>query len=218
MSSFCKNDWFSSRKPNDRKLGHAIRFAQRANRDAQATGTSEVSTHRISKAKNSLPGWTGSPKWARRRETLGSSIALLKSSVRIIGSKHDDGDAISSGSALRGCTRFRVCEWQSLGMRISRVRRVARLEQTLALRGIRSGRHRDRRIGARKGAMQMRRFPKQEIDECAIGASKGAQRFSQWQAFRARSRQKTFTSLLGGEPRPAGQPHSSRSQELPTSA
>ena len=86
-----------------------IRFAQRANRDAKATGTSEVSTHRISKAKNSLPGWTGSPKWARRRETLGSSIALLKSSVRIIGSKHDDGDAISSGSALRGCTRFRVC-------------------------------------------------------------------------------------------------------------
>jgi hypothetical protein len=76
----CKNDWFSSRKPNDRKLGQAIRFAERANRDAKATGTSEVGSHRISKAKNSLPGWTGSPKWARRRETLGSSIALSKSS------------------------------------------------------------------------------------------------------------------------------------------
>lgn len=45
----------------------------RANRDTKATGMSEVGSHRITEDENSPAGWTDSPKWAWRRETLGSS-------------------------------------------------------------------------------------------------------------------------------------------------
>jgi len=47
--------------------------------------------------------------------------------MRVIGSKHDDRDAISSGMVEHGCTSFfRVCGWQLLLVRISRVQEVAR--------------------------------------------------------------------------------------------
>jgi hypothetical protein len=70
--------------------------------------------------EHSTAGWTDPPKRAWRRETLGSSNVSVQSPqgpqpVRIIGSKHDDRDAISSESVEHGCTSFRVCGWQFVG-------------------------------------------------------------------------------------------------------
>lgn len=70
--------------------------------------------------EHSTVGWTDPPKRAWRRETLGSSNVSAQSPrgsqpVRIIGSKHDGRDAISSESVEHGCTSFRVCGWQFVG-------------------------------------------------------------------------------------------------------
>lgn len=126
--------------------------------------------------------------------------------IRISGAKHGNRDAISSGTVEHGCTNFfRVCGWQLLVVRIWRVQRVARPEQTLAVRGIRSWSTPLRRIVQRKGATQTWRFPKQEIDAFVIGGSKGPQRFTRQQVSWVCTHHPTFTGPMGGEPRPAGQ-------------
>lgn len=126
--------------------------------------------------------------------------------IRISGAKHGNRDAISSGTLEHGCTSFfRVCGWQLLVVRIWCVQRVARPEQTLAVRGIRSWSTPLRRIAQRKGATQTWRFPKQEIDAFAIGGSKGPQRFTRQQVSWVCTHHPTFTGPMGGEPRPAGQ-------------
>lgn len=95
----------------------------------------------------------------------------------IIGSKHDDGDAISSGMVEHGCTNFfRVCGWQLLVVRISRVQGSRGPSRRLARRGTRGGRRRNRGIGKQIGATQVRRLPKRDIDGFAIGESKGSQK------------------------------------------
>lgn len=154
---------------------------QQADRGAKATGTSKVGSHRITLDEESFAGWTGTPKRAWRRETLGSSIVSVQSRKTSAGTD-DRVEARSSRRDLVGNDRTRVheissvvdgsCRWCA-----SRVCKGSRgPEQTLALRGIRSWSTPHRRIERQNGATRTWRFPKQESDTFAIGGSKGSQR------------------------------------------
>jgi hypothetical protein len=76
----------------------------------EATGTSEVGSHRITKDENSLAGWTSPLKRIWRRETLGSSILSVQS--RKTSADTDfRGEARKSRRDLVGNDRTRVHEF-----------------------------------------------------------------------------------------------------------
>lgn len=101
---------------------------QQARRGTKATGTSEVGSHRITEDKNSSTGWTDSPKWAWRRETLGSSITSAKRRKSYSGCGLPGRRPVIETRSLReqsntGARVIRVCEWQLLVVRITCVQR-----------------------------------------------------------------------------------------------
>lgn len=165
------------------------------------------------RVKDLAAGWTDPPKRARRRETPGSSSRSGQSAQAphpggIIGSKHDDRDAIPSGNAEHGCTvseRAQSSVWMAvlLGAHLACAKgREARADASFAG----SSRAVDAVSGDRgvKGCDAGVRVPQKRYTSPATGGSRGSSDSQTTQASRIRSHRSLLTGRAGGGSRPAG--------------